>query len=157
MTKLYQKATYHPESITPVPLEKPIPSSVVAPVFKIPLHIPSIRTVSSPMSEKIAIVSPSTFLKATTVQIPSVEASVHDISSTPKVTLPQNVTSSPTTSHITMAIPSQTTTQTSSLISTRISIPPIDDVRDEFNEDFVVSVSARNCSQTTKEQANTIS
>ena len=39
-----------------------------------------------------------------------------------------------------MAIPSQTTTQTSSLISIGISILPIDEVRDEFNEDFVVSL-----------------
>ena len=47
---------------------------------------------------------------------------------------------SPITSHITMTIPSQTTTQTSSLISRGISIPPIDEVRDEFNEYFVVSL-----------------
>ena len=74
------------------------------------------------------------------MQIPSVEASVHDIYSTPEVTLAQNVTSSPTTSHITMAIPSQTITQTSSLISPSLSIPPIDEVKDDFNEDFVVSL-----------------
>ena len=110
MTELYQNATILPESITPAPMDMPIPSSVVPPVFKIPLHIHSISSVSSPISEKIAIVSQSTFLKATTVQIPSVEASVHDISSAPEVTLAQNVTSSPATSHITMAIPSQTTT-----------------------------------------------
>ena len=68
------------------------------------------------MSEKIVIMSPSSFLKATTVQIPAMEDSVHNVSSTPEVTLAQNVTSSPATSHITMAIPSQNTTQTSSLI-----------------------------------------
>ena len=39
-----------------------------------------------------------------------------------------------------MDIPSQTTTQTSSLISIGINIPPIDEVTDEFNEDFVVSL-----------------
>ena len=39
-----------------------------------------------------------------------------------------------------MTIPSHTTTQTSSLISTGINIPPIDEVRDEFNEDFVLSL-----------------
>ena len=39
-----------------------------------------------------------------------------------------------------MTIPSHTTTQTSSLISTGINIPPIDEMRDEFNEDFVISV-----------------
>ena len=76
MTELYQNATVLPESITPIPMDIPIPSSVVPPVFKIPLHIPSISSVSSPMSEKIAIVSPSSFLKPTTVQIPSMESSV---------------------------------------------------------------------------------
>ena len=39
-----------------------------------------------------------------------------------------------------MAIPSHTTTQTFSLISTGINIPPIDEMRDEFNEDFVISL-----------------
>ena len=39
-----------------------------------------------------------------------------------------------------MTIPSHTTTQTTSLISTGISIPPIDEMRDEFNEYFVVSI-----------------
>ena len=68
------------------------------------------------------------------MQIPSMEAFIHEIYSSPEVTLPKNVTSSPATSHITMAIPSQTTTKTSSLISTCLSIPPIDEVRDEFNE-----------------------
>ena len=76
------------------------------------------------MSEKITTVSPSSLLKATTVKNSFVEASIHEISLAPEVTLAQNVTPSPTTSHITMAIPSQTTTQTSSLISTGISIPP---------------------------------
>ena len=84
MTKLYQKATCLPESITHIPMEKPIPSFVVTPVFKIPLHIPSISSVSSPMSEKIVIMSPSSFLKATAMKIPPVEAYVHDISSTPE-------------------------------------------------------------------------
>ena len=117
-----------------------IPSSIFPLVFKIPLHIPSISSVSSPMSEKITTVSPSSLLKATTMQISSVEASVDDISLAPEVTLAENVTPFPDTSHITMAIPSQTATQTSYLISTGISIPPIDEVRDEFNEDFVVSL-----------------
>ena len=39
-----------------------------------------------------------------------------------------------------MTIPSHTTTQTTSLISTGISIPHIDEMRDEFNEYFVVSL-----------------
>ena len=79
MTELYHNSTYLPKSITLVPRVEPTHSSVETPVFKIPLHIPSISSVSSPMFEKIAIVSPSS-LKATTMQIPSMEASVHDIS-----------------------------------------------------------------------------
>ena len=65
----------------------PIPSSIVPPVFKTPLDIPSICSFSSPMSEKIAIVSPSSFLKPATMQIPFVEASVHDTSSASEVAL----------------------------------------------------------------------
>ena len=42
MTELYQNATVLPESIIPIPIDIPIPSSIVPPVFKIPLHIPSI-------------------------------------------------------------------------------------------------------------------
>ena len=121
-------------------MDKPIPSSIVPLVFKTPLHIPSFSLVLSPVTEKSSEVSPSSLLKATTVQIYSVEAYVHDIYSAPEVTLAQNVTSSPSTSHITMTTPSHTTTQTSSLISTGISIPPIDEMRDEFNEDFVISL-----------------
>ena len=134
MTELYHNATCLPKSITLVPRVEPTHSSVETPVFKIPLHIPSISSVSSPMSEKIAIVSPPSFLKATTMQFPSVESSVQDISLAPEVTLAQNVTSFPSTSHITMPIPFETTTQTSSLISIGLSIPPIDEVRDDFNE-----------------------
>ena len=78
------------------------------------------------MSEKITTVSPSSLLKATTMHISSMEASVHDISTAPEVTLAHNVTPSPTTSHITMAIPSKTTNQNSSLISIDISTHPID-------------------------------
>ena len=43
MTELYQNATILPESITPVPMDMPIPSSIVPPVFKTPLHIPSFK------------------------------------------------------------------------------------------------------------------
>ena len=39
-----------------------------------------------------------------------------------------------------MSIPSQTMIQTSSLIFTSIIIPPIDEMRDEFNEEFVISM-----------------
>ena len=87
MTKLYHNATCLPESITLVPRVGPIPSIVETPVFKIPVHIPSISSVPSPMFEKIAIVSPSSFLKATTVQFPSVESFIQDISSVPEVTM----------------------------------------------------------------------
>ena len=86
--------------------------------------------------KKIVIMSPSSFFKATTVKIPVAEVPTDNVSSAPEVTLSQNVTSSSTTSHITMDIP----TQTSSLISIGINIPPIDEVKDEFNEDFLVSL-----------------
>ena len=69
MTELYQNATILPESITPISMDMPIPSSIVPPIFKTPLHIPSFSSVSSPMSYKIIAVSPSSFLKATTMQI----------------------------------------------------------------------------------------
>ena len=72
------------------------------------------------------------------MQVSSTETSILNISSSPEVILAHNVTSSPSTSPITMTIPSHTTTQTSSLISTGISIPPIDEMRDEFTEDFVI-------------------
>ena len=39
-----------------------------------------------------------------------------------------------------MHIPSHTITQTSSLISTSVNVPPIDEMRDEFNEGFVISL-----------------
>ena len=39
-----------------------------------------------------------------------------------------------------MTITSHTTTQNSSLISIGINIPPIDEMRDEFNEYFVISL-----------------
>ena len=139
MSSLYQDATSLPEYITPVYVDTTFPSSTVPPVFKIPLHIPSFSSVSSPMTKKSSVVSPSS-LKTTTLQVSSTETSILDISSAPEVILAQNVTSSPSTSPITITIPSHTTTQTSSLISTGISIPPIDDMTDEFNEDFVISL-----------------
>ena len=120
-------------------MDIPIPSSIVPLVFKIPLHIPSFSLVLSLVPEKTSTVSPSS-LKVTTLQVSSIETFVPEISSAPKVTLAQNVTSSPSTSPITMTIPSHTTTQTSSLISTCISIPPIDEIRDEFSEYFVISL-----------------
>ena len=76
MIELYHNSTCLPNSITPVPRVEPIPSSIETPVLKIPLHIPSIFSVLSPMSEKIAIVSPSSFLKDTTMIFPYVESSV---------------------------------------------------------------------------------
>ena len=101
------------------------------------------------MHENTSALSPSS-LRTTTLQVSSVETSVPDVSSTPEVTLTQIVSSSPSTSHITMTIPSHTTTQTSSLISTGINIPPIDEMRDEFNEDFVISLGEYRYSKTDK-------
>ena len=129
MTQLYQDATSLLESITPVYVDMPFPSSTIPTVFKIPLHIPSFSSLSSPAPEKTSAVSSSS-LKATSLQVSFIETSIRDLSSAPKVTLAHNVTSSPSTSPITMTIPSHTTTHTSSLISTGISIPPIDEIRD---------------------------
>ena len=56
------------------------------------------------------------------------------------MTLTQNVGSSLSTSHVNMTIPSHNTTQTSSLVSTGINIPPIDEMRNAFNEYFVISL-----------------
>ena len=39
-----------------------------------------------------------------------------------------------------MLMPSRTMTQTFDLISTCIDAPPIDEIRDEFNEDIVISL-----------------
>ena len=74
------------------------------------------------------------------MQVSSGETSILDISLTPEVIPSQNVTSSPSTSPITMTIPSHTITQTFSQILTGIILPPIDEMRDEFNEDFVISL-----------------
>ena len=41
MADLYQNATILPKSITHVPMDMPIPSSIMPPVIKTPLHIPS--------------------------------------------------------------------------------------------------------------------
>ena len=74
------------------------------------------------------------------MQVSSIETYVPDNSSTPEVTVIQSSTSSSLTSRITMSMPSHTMTQTSSLISTGIDAPPIDEIRDEFNEDIVISL-----------------
>ena len=87
MIEPYHNATCFAESIIHVLGVEPIPSSIETPFFKIPLHIPSISTVSSPMPEKIVIMSSSSFIKATTVQIPAVEDSIHNVSSSLEVTL----------------------------------------------------------------------
>ena len=57
---------------------------------------------------------------------------------------------SPYTSPVTMTIPSITTTQTTSMISTGITIPPINEVREEFNEYFVVSLGEYHYSKTNR-------
>ena len=49
MSQLYQDATCLPHSITPISLQMPIPSSTIPLVFKVPLHIPSFSSVSSPV------------------------------------------------------------------------------------------------------------
>ena len=72
------------------------------------------------------------------MQVSSIETYVSDNPSTPEVTVIQSSAFSSLTSHIIMPTPSHTMTQTSSLISTGINVPPIDEMRDEFNEDFVM-------------------
>ena len=74
------------------------------------------------------------------MQVSSIETFVPDIYSSPEVTLSQSVTSSLSTSHINMTKLYHTTTQTSSLISIGINIHSIDETRDEFNENFVISL-----------------
>ena len=74
------------------------------------------------------------------MQVSSIETCVLDNPSTPEVTITQSSTSSSLTSHITMPMPSYTMIQTSSLISTGIDVPPIHEIRDEFNKEFVISL-----------------
>ena len=78
--------------------------------------------------------------KISNVQVSSVETIIPNIPSAPEAIPAQNMNLSPCTSPITMTIPFVTTTQTTSVISTDISIPPINEVREEFIEDFVVSL-----------------
>ena len=117
----------------------PIPSSTIPLVFKVPLHIPYLSSLSSPVHEKASTLSPSS-LRVTTLQVSSIETFVSDNPSTSEVTVIQSSTSSPLTYHITMSMHSHTMTKTSSLISIGINVPPIDEIRDEFNEDFVISL-----------------
>ena len=56
------------------------------------------------------------------------------------MTVTQSGTFTSLTPHIIMPIPSHTMTHTSSLISIGVNVPPIDEMRDEFNEDFVISL-----------------
>ena len=91
------------------------------------------------MHEKNSAFSPSS-LKTTTLQALSTETSIPDIYLVPEVIHAQNVSPFPSICSITITIPLHTTTQTSYLISTDISIPPIDETKDEFHEDFVVSL-----------------
>ena len=139
MSHLYHDATCLPDSITLVSVQTPIPPSTIYQVFKVPLHIPSISSIPSPVLEKASVLSPSSLL-ATTMQVSSIETSIPDIPSTLEVTVIQSSTSFSLTSHITMPMPSHTMTQTSYLISTGIDAPPIDEIRDEFNEDIVISL-----------------
>ena len=139
MSQLYHDTTCIPHSITPVSIQMPITPSTISLVFKVPLHIPSFSSIPSPFHEKASTLSPSS-LRVTTMQVSSIETYVPDNPSTPEVTIIQSSTSSSLTSHITMPMPSYTMIQTSSLISRCINVPPIDEMRYEFNEDFVISL-----------------
>ena len=74
------------------------------------------------------------------MKVSSIETYVPDTPSTPEVTVIHSSTSFSLTSHITIPMPSHTMTQTSSLISIGINAPSIDEIRDEFNEDIVISL-----------------
>ena len=139
MSQLYHDATCLPDSITPISVQMPIPPSTISQVFKVPLHIPFISSIPSPIPEKSSVLSPSSLL-ATTMQVSSIETSIPDTPSTFEVTVIQSSNSSSLTSHVTMPMPSHTMMQTSSLISTGIDAPSIDEIRDEFNEDIVISL-----------------
>ena len=72
------------------------------------------------------------------MQVSSIKTYVPDNPSSSEVIVIQSNTSSSLTSHITMLVPSYTMTQTSSLIYTAIDVPPIDEIRDDSNEYFVI-------------------
>ena len=84
------------------------------------------------------------------MHVSSIETSVSDNPSTPKVIVTQSSTSSSLTSHNTMSMPSHTMIQTSSLISIGIDVPPIYEIRDEFNEEFVISLGEYHYSKVDK-------
>ena len=149
MNQLYKYATCLPESMIPISIDIPIPTSDVSTVVKNPLHIPSISSVSLSVAEETSVVSSSPS-KISTVQVSSVETTIPNIPSAPEAIPAQNMNLSPCTSSVTMIIPSVTTTKTTSVISIGINIPPINEVREEFNEYFVVSLGEYQYSKTNR-------
>ena len=129
MSQLYHDDICLSDSIIAISIQTPIPPSTISQVFKVPLHIPSISSIPSLVHEKASVLSPSS-LPATTRHVSSVETSVLDIPSTPKLTVIQSSTSSYITPHINFPMPSHTVSQTTYLISIGIVVPPIDVIRD---------------------------
>ena len=82
MSQLYQDATCLPDSITPISVQMPLPPYNTSPIFKVPLHIPSFSSITSPVHEKSSTLSPSS-IPAATMHVSSIETSVPDIPSTP--------------------------------------------------------------------------
>ena len=91
------------------------------------------------VAEETSVVSSSPS-KISTVQVSSVETTIPNIPLAPEAIPAQHMNLSPCTSPVTMTFHSVTTSQNTSVIYTGISIPPINEVREEFNEDFVVSL-----------------
>ena len=59
MNELYKDAMCLPESMIPISIDIPIPTSDISIVVKTPLHIPSISSVSLSIAEEISVVSSS--------------------------------------------------------------------------------------------------
>ena len=116
-----------------------MPSSTAPQIFKIPLHIPSFTSSSSSVSEKVLIPTSSS-LPADTIHVLSLETSIPITTSTSEAPIVQSGSSPLLSAHMTMPMPSVTINQTSPLVSTDIDISSTDEVRDEFNEDIVISL-----------------
>ena len=116
-----------------------MPSSIAPQIFKIPLHIPSFTSSSTCVFEKVLIPTSSS-LSADNIHVSSPETSIPISTSTSQAVVVQTGSSPLLSVHITMPIPSVTITQTSSLVSTGIDISSTDGVRDDFNEDIVISL-----------------
>ena len=115
-----------------------MPQSTALQFPNIPLHIPYFSLSASSVPEKASVLSSS--LSVDTIHASSHETSISIIPSSSEVANVQISYPPILTAHITMPMPSLTITQTSPLVSTGIDTSSIDEVRDEFNEDIVISL-----------------